>query len=39
MQCSSATAAVEERCRASLNAKGNHFEQHLIWILMFKFNK
>ena len=30
IQCRSATAAVQERCRACLNAQGNHFEQHLI---------
>ena len=39
IQCPSATAVVEERCRACLNAQGNHFEQHLIWMLMFTFNK
>ena len=30
IQCRSATAAVEERFRACLNAQGSHFEQHLI---------
>ena len=30
IQCRSATAAVEERCRPCLNAQGNHFQQHLI---------
>ena len=30
IQCRSATAAVEEKCRACLNAQGNHFEQDLI---------
>ena len=33
----SATAAVEQRCRACLSAQGTHFEQHLM--LMFTFNK
>ena len=33
------TAAVEERCRVFLNAQRNHLKQHLIWILMFTFNK
>ena len=35
IQSRSATAAVEERCRACLNAQRNQFEWHLIWILMF----
>ena len=30
IQCRSVTAAVEETCRACLNAQGNNFEQHLI---------
>ena len=30
VQCRSTTAAVEERCRACLNAQVNYFEQHLI---------
>ena len=34
IQCRSATAAVEERCRACINAQGNHFQRHLMRILM-----